>query len=74
MRFRLAFWMKDPAGAPGDVVDVPDGQVDALVRAGIGHPDDGPAPLADDALPTPDRDAVPAPAARRKNAKATTED
>jgi hypothetical protein len=74
MRFRLSFWMKDPAGAPGDVVDVPDGQVDALVRAGIGHPDDGPAPPADDAPPTPDRDAAPAPAARRKTTKADQAD
>ncbi|MEE4540990.1 hypothetical protein V2S66_03280 [Streptomyces sp. V4-01] len=70
MRFRLAFWMKDPPGAPGDVVDVPDTEVDALVRAGIGHPDDGPAPSADDAPATSDRDAAPAPAARRKTTKA----
>lgn len=68
MRFRLAFWMKDPAGAPGDVVDVPDTEVDALVKAGIGHPDDSAPPPAD-----AERDAAAAPPARRKTAKATAD-
>lgn len=42
MRFRLAFWHRGYPGAqPGDVVDVPDHEVNALVRAGIGHPIEG---------------------------------
>jgi hypothetical protein len=42
MRFRLAFWMRDhPKARPGDVVDVPDHLVPALVKAGIGRPAEG---------------------------------
>jgi len=45
MRFRLAFWMRDyPHARPGDVVDVPDQLVPALVKAGIGH-EEPPEPL-----------------------------
>jgi hypothetical protein len=70
MRFRLAFWMTDPPGAPGDVVEVPDTEVDALVKAGIGHPEDSPAPPPADA----EREAAAAPPARRKTAKAADTD
>lgn len=71
-RLRLAFWMKDPAGAPGDVVDVPDAHVDALVKAGIGHAVDTAAPAAEPAEPAGQEAAAP-PATRRKAAKAATD-
>lgn len=38
MKLRLAFWMTSPPGRPGDVVEVPDHRVEALVRSGIGRP------------------------------------
>lgn len=65
MRFRLAFWMKDPAGAPGDVVEVPDSQVDALVKAGIGRPEDSTEQPGDGAADAADQES-PAPPARTK--------
>jgi hypothetical protein len=73
MRLRLAFWMTDPPGAPGDVVDVPDTRVDALVKAGIGHPADSAPPDAG-APQDPEQEAAAAPTARRKTTKATTTD
>lgn len=69
-QFRLAFWMTDPVGGPGDIVEVPDSRVDALVKAGIGRPEDDAAPPADDPAGAPDQQP-PAPAARpKKTAKA----
>lgn len=65
MRFRLAFWMTDPAGEPGDVVDIPDSQVDALVRAGIGRRENDAAPPTDAPADPPDEEP-PAPASRPK--------
>jgi hypothetical protein len=58
MRFRLAFWMRDhPHALPGDVVDVPDDQVPALVKAGIGHVEP-PEPLPEPApLPEPEEES-----------------
>lgn len=66
MRFRLAFWMKDPAGSPGDVVEVPDARVPALVRAGIGSPEDTPAPDDGEQTGTDETEPSTPAAARRK--------
>jgi hypothetical protein len=74
MRFRLTFWMKDPAGVPGDVVEVPDSQVPALVQAGIGHPEDSAAPPADGPADTPGQEPATPAAASSKAAKATKTD
>jgi len=74
MRFRLSFWMKDPAGGPGDVVEVPDFRVPALVRAGIGHPEDSDAPPADGPADTPSQEPPTSAAVPRKTAKATKTD
>jgi len=71
-RFRLAFWMTDPPGAPGDVVEVPDDRVDELVRAGIGRPEDSAPPPDDPAVGVPDEELAAPPAGRGKSAKATT--
>lgn len=72
MRFRLAFWMKDPAGGPGDVVDVPDSQVVGLVKAGIGRPEDAASPPADGPTDAPDQEPAAPPARPKKTARATT--
>lgn len=70
MRFRLTFWMKNPPGGPGDIVEVPDSQVAGLVKAGIGHPEGEAGPPAGGPADTPG-EQPPAPSARPKKTAKT---